>query len=292
MIDIALASCAVLPEADPDEAPLLAALQDRGVKAEILAWDDPTARFERARLTIIRSTWNYHRTPARFARWVRDVAARVPLFNPAEVVLWNMHKRYLLELSARGVPVLPTQLVAHDSQRSLAAIKRDRGWPEVVIKPAVSAGSRATRRFAAHEVAEAEAHLAAITAREDALVQPYIAQIERRGERSLVWIDGEITHALRKAPRFDGDSEGITLAEDVTDEELALAHRAIEALAKPVFYARIDLVTGDAGPLLMELELIEPSLYFNASRACLERFVEGVLARYGAAVELSAKQSK
>jgi len=292
MIEIALASCAVLPEPDPDEAPLLSALRDRDVKAEILAWDDPSARFDLARLTIIRSTWNYHRTPGRFARWVRDVAARCPLFNPAEIVLWNMHKRYLLELSGRGVPVLPTELVAQDGHQSLAAIKRDRGWSDVVIKPAVSAGSRATRRFAAHEAIDAQAHLAAITAREDALVQPYVPQIEQRGERSLVWVDGQITHALCKAPRFDGDVEGITLAEDVTDEELAVAHRVIDALARPVFYARIDLVTGDTGPLLMELELIEPSLYFDASRICLERFVEGVLQRYGAALGPSAKQSK
>jgi glutathione synthase/RimK-type ligase-like ATP-grasp enzyme len=284
MIEVALASCAVLPEADPDEAPLLSALRERGVKAAVLAWDDPSARFDQARLTIIRSTWNYHRTPARFARWVRDVAERSSLFNPAEVVLWNMHKRYLLKLSARGVPVLPTQLVPQDAKQSLAAITRDRGWQDVVIKPAVSAGSRSTRRFAAHELALGEAHLAAITAREDALVQPYIRQVEQRGERSLVWIDGQITHALRKAPRLEGDVERITLAEDVTDAELALAHRAIDALSKPVFYARVDVVTGDDGPLLMELELIEPSLYFDASRASLERFVEGVLERYGASL--------
>jgi glutathione synthase/RimK-type ligase-like ATP-grasp enzyme len=292
MMEIALASCAVLPEPDPDEAPLLAALRERDVRAAVLAWDDPSARFDLASLTIIRSTWNYHRTPARFARWVRDVAAHGPLFNRPEIVLWNMHKRYLLELSARGLPVLPTQLVVQGATESLAAIKAGRGWRDVVIKPAVSAGSRSTRHFAAHETVAGEAHLAAITGREDALVQPYVPQIKQRGERSLVWIDGEITHALRKAPRFEGDAEGITLAEDVTDAELALASRAIEMLPKSLFYARIDLVTGDDGPLLMELELIEPSLYFDASRIGLERFVEGVLQRYGASIGPSAKQSK
>ncbi len=272
---------------DPDEAPLLTALRARGVRAETLEWDDPDARFEEARVTLLRATWNYHRVPERFARWVDAVSAQTALYNPAAVVHWNMHKRYLLELGARGVPVVDTELVPQstDAQASepLAAIRARRGFGDVVIKPAVSAGSRATQRFGDSELAAGEAHLRAITAREDALVQPYLREISQRGERSLVWIDGEITHALRKAPRFAGEGEGITAVDDVTQAERALAERAIEAAPGPLFYARIDLVTTDAGPQLMELELIEPSLYFEASQHGLDRFVDGALARLAGA---------
>jgi len=278
-IDVALASCAKLPEHDPDQAPLLGALRERGVRAEVLAWDEPDARFERARLTVIRSTWNYHRAPEQFARWLSAVAEQTEMLNPPDVVRWNMHKRYLLELSACGLPVLPTEIVRAAEARALTSILAARGWQDVVIKPAVSAGSRLTQRFASSELPAAEAHLRAITASEDALVQPYIPQIEQRGERSLVWIDGEITHALRKAPRFDGQAEGITAALDVTDEERALAHRVIEAVGQPLFYARVDLVSGDSGPMLMELELIEPSLYFDTSPPSLDRFVDGLIMR-------------
>jgi glutathione synthase/RimK-type ligase-like ATP-grasp enzyme len=279
MIDVALASCTTLPEPDPDEAPLLRALRERGVRAEVLAWDDPNARFDRARLTVIRATWNYHRAPEAFARWVAAVSAQTALVNGPEVVLWNMHKRYLLELSARGIPALPTELAARQTGCSLARLLDERGFRELVIKPAIAAGSRGAKRFAASELAAAQLYLDAITASEDALVQPYVPEIAQRGERSLVWIDGQITHALRKAPRFDGQDESITVALDITAEERALAQRAIEAVGKPLFYARVDLVTLSAGPMLMELELIEPSLYFEASPLALERFASGVVAR-------------
>jgi glutathione synthase/RimK-type ligase-like ATP-grasp enzyme len=230
-------------------------------------------------VTVIRATWNYHRTPERFAHWVDTVAEHTALFNAAEVVRWNMHKRYLLELSERAVAVLPTELVREGSARTVADIRAARGFAVVVIKPAVSAGSRATARFEVNEGAAAEAHLRAITAHEDALVQPYVPEVAKRGERSLVWIDGEVTHALRKAARFDGEAESITPAHDVTDEERALAQSAVTAVGKPLFYARVDLITTASGPMLMELELIEPSLYFAAAPAALARFADGVIAR-------------
>jgi glutathione synthase/RimK-type ligase-like ATP-grasp enzyme len=279
MIDVALASSLVLHEEDPDEAPLLGALRARGLSAESLAWDDPDARFDRARVTVIRATWNYHRTPERFARWIDEVSQQTALFNAPDVVRWSMHKRYLLELSARGVAVVPTELVQRGSARTLADIRAARGFQAVVIKPAVSAGSRATARFLMNEGAAAQAHLGALAACEDVLVQPYVPEIAQRGERSLVWIDGQLTHAVRKAMRFDGHAESITPAHDVTDEERALAHRAVAAVGRPLFYARVDLVTGSSGPMLMELELIEPSLYFDAAPAGLARFVDGVVTR-------------
>jgi glutathione synthase/RimK-type ligase-like ATP-grasp enzyme len=280
-IDVALASCAALPEPDPDEAPLLRALRERGVRVEVLAWDDPAADFARARLTVIRATWNYHRAPESFARWVGELGARGALVNAPEVVLWNMHKRYLLELGARGIPVLPTELVAKGASRSLAAFVAERGFRELVIKPAVSAGSRGARRFGADELGATQGYLDALSSREDALVQPYVPEVEQRGERSLVWIDGEVTHALRKAPRFDGQDEAITVAPDISAAERELALRTVAAVGKPLFYARIDLVTVGSGPMLMELELIEPSLYFDASPAALARFADGVVARLG-----------
>jgi glutathione synthase/RimK-type ligase-like ATP-grasp enzyme len=279
MIDVALARSLVLHDEDPDEAPLIGVLRARGLRVESLSWDDPGSRFDHARMTVIRATWSYHRTPERFARWVDDVSKQTALFNAPEVVRWNMHKRYLLELSEHGVAVVPTELVQRGSSRTLADIQAARGFQAVVIKPAVSAGSRATARFLTNESAAAEAHLGALVACEDVLVQPYVPEIAQRGERSLVWIDGELTHAVRKATRFDGHAECITPAHDVTDEERALAHRAVAAVGLPLFYARVDLVTGASGPMLMELELIEPSLYFDTAPSALARYADGVIAR-------------
>lgn len=279
---VALASCLTLPEPDPDESPLLSALRARGLAAQTVAWDDPHADFGAAQLTLLRATWNYSEQPERFLAWVHDVSRRSQLWNPAEVVRWNIHKRYLLALAERGVPIVPTQWVAQGAVESLQAIRERRGFDEVVIKPAISAGSRGTRRFDAASLEEGEAHLRNLLACGDALVQPYLPAVETRGEHSLIWIDGALTHAVRKSPRFSEDSEQIAPLHALTASERALAERTLAALGMPIFYARVDVVPDAAGePLLMELELIEPSLYFAHSERALARFVDGVCSRLG-----------
>jgi hypothetical protein len=278
-IDVAVASCVVLPEPDADLPPLLEALQAEGLSAHALAWDDPDADFGAARLTLLRSTWNYSEQPARFLAWVDRVAARSALWNEREIVRWNVHKRYLLDLEARGVPVVPTHLVPQGASTSLADLARDRGWSEVVVKPAISAGSRATLRVTAGSQV-GEAHLRALALREDVLVQPYLASVEGHGERAIVWIDGELTHAVRKAPRFLGDPESVSTPVPIAGDEARLARQTVAAAPGPLLYARIDLARDEQGALrLMELELIEPSLFFPQAPRALVRYVAAVRTR-------------
>jgi glutathione synthase/RimK-type ligase-like ATP-grasp enzyme len=277
-IDVALASCLVLPEADLDEAPLVGALRAAGLRTEVLAWDDPAADFASARLTLLRSTWNYAEQSERFVHWLARVAASTVLWNPFPVVRWNLHKGYLLDLARAGVPVTPTHLVRRGSAERLADVAAARGWSDVVVKPAVSAGSRLTVRAGATS-AHGDAHLRALVRKEDALVQPYLPAVEGHGERALVFVDGELTHAVRKAPRFAGEAESVTGPFAVSDEEAALARVAVAAAPAPVLYARIDVAPGaDGRPVLMELELIEPALFFEHGPRALERIV-GAIAR-------------
>jgi hypothetical protein len=182
-IDVALASCTVLPEPDADLPPLLSSLRAAGLTVEVLAWDDPAADFASARLTLLRSTWNYSERPAEFLAWIDRVAAQSALWNQRHTVRWNAHKSYLLDLEARGVPVVPTHLVRRGATTTLAEVTRDRGWSDVVVKPAVSGGSRATVRVTAGARDRGEAHLRTLAAREDVLVQPYLASVEGHGER-------------------------------------------------------------------------------------------------------------
>jgi hypothetical protein len=278
-IDVALASSLVLPEPDADLPPLLEALRAEGLSAQALAWDDPDADFGAARLTLLRSTWNYSEQPARFLAWVDRVAARSALWNGREIVRWNVHKRYLLDLEAQGVPVVPTHLVPRGGSASLADLARDRGWSEVVVKPAISAGSRATLRVTAGSPL-GEAHLRALASREDVLIQPYLASVEGHGERAIVWIDGELTHAVRKAPRFLGDPESVSTAVPIAEDEGRLARQTVAAAPGPLLYARIDLARDEHGALrLMELELIEPSLFFPQAPRALVRYVAAARAR-------------
>jgi len=279
LIDVALASCQRLPEPDPDEALLLAALRAAGLRTEVLAWDDPAADFSSARLTLLRATWNYAQRPEHFADWLTRTAAASALWNPLPVVRWNLHKRYLLDLARAGVSVAPTHLVPRGSVERLADLAASRGWTDVVVKPAVSAGSRLTLRARA-DTERGEAHLRALVGREDALVQPYLPAVEGYGERALIFIDGELTHAVRKGPRFAGDAESVTGPLAVSDDEAALAHAVLAAAPAPVLYARVDVAPGSDGvPVLMELELIEPSLFCAQGPRALERLVKAIETR-------------
>lgn len=286
-IDVALASCVTLPEPDADLAPLVGALRAAGITTEVLAWDDPEADFASARLTVIRSTWNYAERPGEFLGWVNRVAACSTLWNRRETVRWNAHKSYLLNLESRGIPVVPTHLVRRGEGTTLAEVQRERGWSDLVVKPAVSGGSRATIRVSAvgaDSLERGERHLRTLAAREDVLVQPYQASVEGHGERAIVWIDGEATHAVRKTPRFLGDPESVSAAVPIEPDEAELARRAVAAAPGPLLYARVD-VARDAGgsPRVMELELIEPSLFFARSPAALDRYVAAVERRLGRA---------
>jgi glutathione synthase/RimK-type ligase-like ATP-grasp enzyme len=277
---VALASCRVLPEPDPDAEPLSAALVRAGIEAEVLAWDDPSSDWSRATLTVLRSTWNYPQRPDDFLAWAARAARVTDLWNPLEVVRWNIHKRYLLELERQQVPIAPTVLVPREDRTSLATLLTEKGWTDAVVKPAVSAASFGTLRVTDANRAEGEAHLASLVAERDVLVQRYLSSVEDYGERAIIWVDGKVTHAVRKSPRFAGADESISAAVPIRPEEAALAMRAVAGIATPALYARIDVAPGpDGTPVIMELELIEPSLYFAQGPEALERLVAAIQRR-------------
>jgi len=264
-----IATCKQLPEPDPDQDVLGAALAAGGFAAALCGWDDPDVDWDAPIPTVLRSTWNYPLAIDAFRAWIDRASRAAPLVNPPDIVHANLNKRYLLDLAARGVPVVPTTLVERGQTCELAAIAAD----SIVIKPEVGAASLGARRFARDDPA-AVAHLATLTARGAALVQPYLASVEAYGERSLVWIDGELSHAIRKTPRLTDDREHVEGAVEITADECAVAQAAIAPLADRILYARVDLARDAAGqPCVMELELIEPSLYFTHKPGSAERFV-------------------
>lgn len=281
-----IATCHTLPEPDPDQPLLLDALDRAGIDARLLAWDAPNQpEPQQPAPVLLRSTWNYPQQPEAFLRWAEACAARAPLWNDLETLRWNIHKKYLLDLYREGFEIVPTVLVARGQQEeNLAALMDAKGWDRVVIKPAISAGSFRTcsvdRRDADTTGQEA---LHALCADADALLQPYITSIHDYGERSLVWIDGDITHAIRKSPRFAGQSESVTeSACPIQPDELRLA-RAVFASRQHLLYGRLDVVRLSSDPLsplaIMELELIEPSLFLKQSPEALEKFVKAIQSR-------------
>ncbi len=276
-------SCRELPEPDPDAGPLSGALIAAGITAEVLAWDDPDVDWSKARLTVLRSSWNYPLHLDAFVEWARVAARESQLWNPLPIVVWNAHKRYLLELAQRDIPVAPTVLVARGSGIALEAVLEARGWRDVVVKPAVSAASYRTRRFATGAVKAGETHLRALAADGDVLIQPYLPSVEDYGERSLIWIDGVLTHAVRKSPRLDGQAESVSEAVEIMPAEATLARRVIGSVQGPIMYGRIDMAPDRSGePVLMELELLEPSLFFPQCPRALDCFVAAIRRRLDA----------
>jgi hypothetical protein len=276
-VQIGIATCRPLPEPDPDQAPLTAALEARGAAVELVPWD-VDFDWRAVDLCVLRSTWDYHRRPDAFLAWVEKTAKTTRLLNPPEVVRWNAHKEYLLELEASGLPVAPTALLRRGDVTTLRDVADGYGWDDVVVKPAVSASSHATIRAQRGGLRAAEAHLRELLDVEDVLVQGYLPSVEGHGERALVAIEGKLTHSVRKSRRFAGDAETVESVPIGADER-ALATRVLAQLPR-LLYARVDVApAADGTPCVMEVELIEPSLFVSQNETALHRLADAIVAR-------------
>jgi glutathione synthase/RimK-type ligase-like ATP-grasp enzyme len=289
---VVLATAAELPGLHTDDGPLLDALSRRHVPWRVLAWDDPSVDWSKAALVVIRSTWDYVPRRAEFVTWAQRVTAVTTLWNPAEVVAWNTDKRYLRRLADTGIGIVPTLWLDRGTTADLAALLDDAGWVESVVKPVVSAGSIGTIRCHRAEAAAAQGHLDALLAKGDVMVQPYVAGVETEGELSVVWIDGALTHAIRKVPRrgdfrvqeeFGGRYEPAQL-----DDDLRAAAGAVLAQVEPdCRYGRVDLVPApDGGHWLIEVELVEPQLFLRYEPAAAERLADAIAAAWQADASL------
>lgn len=277
--DVHLAIAAQLDEPDHDRAPLDAALEAAGIRFRWVVWTDPAVDWSAAPVCYPRTTWDYPRRHTEFLAWARRVETVSNLRNPAHILAWNTHKRYLLDLAERGLPVVPTELVERGATRTLDEVCEERGWHRIVFKPAVSVASWETR-VATLGDQHANAHWGRLVAERDMLVQPFIRAVDERGERCCITIDGELTHVIRKEPRFAGGHESVTGPYEASAAELEVVRAALDAVGEPLDYGRVDLVEDEHGqPMIAELELVEPSLFFRFGPHALERFVALVARR-------------
>ncbi len=261
---ISLVTCAELPEPDFDEAPLREAFARQGIDVETPAWDDPEVRWGEYDACVLRSTWNYYDDLGAFKAWLaRCEASGTRLINPGDAVRWNVSKGYLLELRDSGLPIVPTWFLPGGADPRTRELWEREGWEEIVLKPIVGAASHRTERFGPDRAAEAEAFAVDLVRDAGALMQRCMRGFESPGERSLVWIDGRWTHGVRKRPRYHGQDESVEASHPPTDQERAIGDAALARFDGSLLYARLDLVEDDDGsPLISELELIEPSLFF------------------------------
>ncbi len=280
---IAIATASELPHLDEDGPLLLDALARVAVDAEPTVWDDASVDWSGFDAVVVRSTWDYAPRRDAFVAWAHHVEAATRLLNPAAIIQWNTDKRYLGELAAAGIPTVPTRFVAPGDAVALP------GEGEFVVKPTVSAGSRDTARYDAAEHERARAHVAALhEAGRTAMVQPYLDAVDVAGETALLFIGGAFSHAIRKGPLLlpgEGFVEGLFAPEEIAprearEEELALAQRVLAAApggGEQLLYARVDLLPGpDGAPVLIELEVTEPSLFLEHAQGAADRLAAAI----------------
>jgi glutathione synthase/RimK-type ligase-like ATP-grasp enzyme len=289
---VALVSARAARALDEDLPPLLVAFNAAGARCEIADWDDPHIEWARFDVALLRSTWDYSERLAEFLAWVERAAARTQLLNPAPVVRWNADKHYLRELAQQGLPVVASSFAepAAEPAAVLAQFLARETCAEFVVKPAVGAGSRDTRRHARAATPEALAHIGALLdAQRSVLLQPYLPAVDADGETALIFIAGRFSHAIRKGallPAGAPATRALFAPEKITPrapqaDEMQVAQRVLAALPCGVLpYARVDLIRDQAhAPCLLELELIEPSLFFAHAPDSAPRLAAAVLAR-------------
>ena len=294
---IALATAAEFPDLDEDGPVLRAALGLRGVVAEPVVWSDDDADWSAYDLVVVRSTWDYHLRHAEFLAWADRVASASRLLNPAEVLAWNTDKTYLRALQEAGLPVVPTEWLDPGDRPTLPS------HGEYVVKPAVSAGSKDTNRYLAGDHDElAAAHVQdLLDAGRTVMVQPYLDAVDTAGETALLFLGDAYSHAIRKGPLLTVAMEPVQGAykeetiqvREPSGAERATAERVLDSLAgvgpaarDHLLYARVDLVPGaDGEPVLLELELTEPSMFLVHDGAdgavAAARFADAVVTALG-----------
>lgn len=282
---VAIATSARGLDHDQDLDSTLSALCEHGFDASASSWDDPTVDWSRFALVVVRSTWDYAERRGEFLRWANSIDH---LANPADILEWNTDKRYLADLAAAGVPTVPTIWI--DETSDLGCLPEG----DLVVKPTVGAGGTGAARFGPGEQAQVVAHVEALLARgASAMVQPYLSVIERDGERGLIYLGRRFSHAIYKPPLlrqrgpFVADSLTVDIIEPTKPAhgDLEFAASVIEAVPggeDRLLYARVDLAPGDDGsPLLIELEVTEPNLYFNCADGAAMRLADAVEAWLG-----------
>lgn len=288
---LALVSVAAAHALDEDMLPLVAALDSAGISNHVVYWDDQSIDWSEYDAVLIRSPWDYIDKLPEFLDWAKRVSELSILLNPLSVIKSNTDKHYLAELANQGIHTVPSRFIEPEqhAEDGLRAFLEEFEHSEFVVKPAVGAGSKDAQRYGREEVEAAIMHIRRLQLKNrSTLLQPYLSKVDSAGETALMYFNGIFSHAIRKGPllkRNEGPTEKLFAAEQIiarvpSADEMDLAEHIVAAIPSifginsALAYARIDLLRDENdSPCLLELELTEPSLFFNYADGAAERFV-------------------
>jgi glutathione synthase/RimK-type ligase-like ATP-grasp enzyme len=281
---VAIATCAEVVGRESDDLRVIEALRRRGVAAVHAVWDDSEVDWPAFALVVIRSTWDYPERRGAFLAWAKQLRR---VLNPLPILRWNTDKRYLDDLARAGLPVIPTRFLE-------PADAFEPPPPPFVVKPAVSCGAKDTARYEAADEASAWDHVRRLqTSGRTVMVQPYLSDIEAKGEVAVLFIGGAYSHSICRGALLihSGSAESEAAlplnvrGHEATSEELSLAEQVMAQLpgdSSALLYGRVDLVPGpDGKPLILEVELTEPSLFLDFSKGGVERLADCIVTALG-----------
>jgi glutathione synthase/RimK-type ligase-like ATP-grasp enzyme len=262
---------------------IIDALEAKGLKVHRMNWDNPDFDWTSTRYVLFRAIWDYFDRFPEFSKWLGDVSQKTKLINPFDQIVWNMDKHYLRDLENVGINIVKTDFVEIGDTRTLKQAISDSGWDHVILKPAVSGGARHTYKIKPGESAQHEAIFKELIAEEGMLIQPFINSIMEKGEVSFMVFGGKYSHAvLKKAKegdfRVQDDHGGTVHPYEASAEEIEFVQSVMAKCKTVPIYGRVD-VTWDNGDklALVELEIIEPELWFRESSESPKMLADAVL---------------
>lgn len=289
-LSVALVTARPARGLDEDERPLSEAFAKLGWRVGTPEWDDPSVDWSEFDVALLRSAWDYAERITEFLAWVESASRLTRVFNPLPIVRWSTDKHYLAHVRKAGCATVPSIFIepGQDPARAFDGFLASHAQAELVIKPAVGAGSRDAQRHRRTEVSAAVEHARRLlAANRSVLMQPYLERVDSDGETALIFFEGRFSHAIRKGallPPGGAATTALFAAETIDprtpgDDEAQLAARIVAAIPfETPLYARVDLIRDDAGaPCLLELELAEPSLFFAHAAGSADRFAQATL---------------
>ena len=268
-----------------DDTHLASSLLKYEINTIRIDWADPSFDLKSVDAAVFRTTWDYFEKIDSFLVWLEKTASTVPLFNTFELIKWNLDKHYLLDLGKRGVNVPHTLVKEINETVSLSNFLKNANCEVGIVKPTISGAAWNTYRFSKTNLEEVENKTNALLKERAMMIQPFQKSVTVNGELSLMLFGGRYTHAVKKVPkpgdfRVQDDHGGKVFLHEATKEEIQFAEKAVYACSTLPVYARVDIVRDNFGNLsLMELELIEPELFFRFYPKSAEVFAEELAKR-------------
>jgi glutathione synthase/RimK-type ligase-like ATP-grasp enzyme len=279
---IALLTCEALPDLYQTDQSLIPELAKHNVIAKAAIWNDKTINWNDFDYLIFRNTWDYFEKESQFNAWLDYIQqSGIKTLNAIEIIQRNKHKFYLRDLEKQGIKILPTAFIDKTPSLDLASIIPE-SWEKAVIKPAYSGGSYLTEVFEINQLQEINLQYRPIAAEKELLLQEFRPEIVSEGETSFIFFNKKFSHCVNKKPA-DGDFRvqlqfgGNYIPIEPSQDLIGQAQKVVNTFKGKLLYARVDGIVIDNQLYLMEIECIEPDLYFNQSKGSQQRFVNAIL---------------